>query len=85
MLIMQNDVDRLAAQIRPKAQAMLRAKSLYDAAALIFQYKIQIWSRIEYHSGALLHYGDTQISKLDRIQKKNVEEQRFSRNKAPQE
>ena len=68
-LRMDHAIDSLTSRARPKIKALLRTRGLYSIGDLIMQYKIHVWSILEYHSGAILHAAPSSLAKLDDMQK----------------
>ena len=68
-LNMHDAIDDLVRRIRPKGQALLRTRGLYNHADMLMQYKTHIWSLAEYHNGVIMHASDSSLDRLDRVQK----------------
>ena len=67
-LVMNQAVDAILSQMRPKIAAILRTRSHYSAAELIVQFKTHIWSIMEIHNGGIFHASDYLLEKIDHIQ-----------------
>ena len=67
-LIMQQAIDKILTEIRPKVKAILRTRKHYDSKDLIGQFKTHIWSRMEMHNGAIFHASDYLLEKIERVQ-----------------
>ena len=66
-LIMQNAVDKMLTQIRPKVKAILRTRAFYAEKDLIAQFKTHIWGLMECHNGGIFHASTTVLEKLDAV------------------
>ena len=66
-LIMQNAVDKMLTQIRPKVKAILRTRAFYAEKYLIAQFKTHIWGLMECHNGGIFHASTTVLEKLDAV------------------
>ena len=73
-LHMEAAVDAILATARPKVNALLRTRGLYDLSNMFMQYKTHVWGLAEYHNGCILHASWTTLSKLDRLQRHFVHE-----------
>ena len=62
-------IDRLLNTLRPKIRSLLKNKDLYDIPTMLNQFKAHIWSKMEYHNGALLSAGEVKLRKLDKMQR----------------
>ena len=54
-LVMQQAVERILSQARPKIKAILRTRQFYNSKELVNQFKIHIWGLMETHNGAIFH------------------------------
>ena len=68
-LTMQPLVESILTKCRPKIRALLRLKDLYTVASLLNLYKTHIWSRCEFHSGALILALPKQLQRIDKMQR----------------
>ena len=66
---MQPCIDSLLTRLRPKIRAIVKLKHVFSVANLLNQYKAHIWSKSEYHDGALLIAGHIKLRKLDKMQR----------------
>ena len=66
-LIMQQAVDKLLTQIRPKVHAILRTKKFYNTKELIGQFKTHVWGLMECHNGGIFHASSYILEKLDEV------------------
>ena len=73
-LHMDEAIDLVVAQARPKIKAMLRTRGIYSHSAMFIQYKTHIWGITEYCNGAILHASNTALGKLERLQRSFVHE-----------
>ena len=53
-LSMKPLVDALLVKIRPKVRAIVRMRHMFSLRELLDQFKMQAWSHLEYHNGALI-------------------------------
>ena len=72
-LQMHQAIDKILAQARPKATAILRMRSHYCTKELLNQFKTHIWSILEIHNGAIFHAASGDIKRIDDFQKHFVE------------
>ena len=68
-LTMQPCVESILTQSRPKIRALLRSKDMYAIKVMMNQYKTHVWSRTEYHNGALILALDNQLQRIDKMQR----------------
>ena len=61
-------INKVVTHVKPKVQALLRTRYIYDTENLIQQFKTHIWGHLEYVSGSILHATETVLGRLDRIQ-----------------
>ena len=54
---------------RPKIRALLKLRHIHSVANMLNQYKSHIWSKTEYHNGALIIAGEIPLRKLDKMQR----------------
>ena len=73
-LVMDQAIEKILAQVRPKRQSILRTKPHYCVKDLINQFKTHVWSLMEYHSGAIFHASDTLLERLDSAQRGFLQE-----------
>ena len=66
---MQPCVESILTQSRPKIRALLRSKEMYAIKVMMNQYKTHVWSRTEYHNGALILALDNQLQRIDKMQR----------------
>ena len=66
-LIMQQAVDKLLSQIRPKVKAIVRTRTHYTEKDLISQFKTHIWGLMECHNGGIFHASSTILGKLEGV------------------
>ena len=66
-LTMQQAIDQLLSQIRPKVKAIVRTRSHYAVKDLISQFKTHIWGLMECHNGGIFHACSSLLEKLDAI------------------
>jgi len=71
---MDQAIEIIFAQIRPKRQSILRTEPHYCVKDLINQFKTHMWSLMEYHSGAIFHASDTLLERLDSAQRGFLQE-----------
>ena len=64
-LIMNQAIEKILAQVRPKVAAILRTRRYYNTADLIDQFKTHVWGLMEFQNGAIFHASDYLLSKLD--------------------
>jgi len=68
-LSMQSCIEHVLSKARPKIRALLRLRHMFSKASLITQYKTQIWGFSEYSNGALVMATESQIQRLDKMQR----------------
>ena len=73
-LVMDQAIDKILSQVRPKRQSILRTKPHYCVTDLINQFKSHVWSLMEYHSGAIFHASDSLLERLDSAQRGFLQE-----------
>ena len=73
-LNMQDAVDKILSQAKPKITAILKIQHFYDTRQLIAQFKTHIWGIIENNTGGLFHASNTVLKKLDALQSKFLRE-----------
>ena len=66
-LIMQQAVDKLLSQIRPKVKAIIRTRAHYASSDLISQFKTHIWGLMECQNGGIFHASTSILEKLDDV------------------
>ena len=81
-LIMQQAVDKLLTQIRPKVHAILRTKKFYNTKELIGQFKTHVWGLMECHNCGIFHASSYILEKLDEVHHKFVEKLEISAEEA---
>ena len=64
---MQQAVDKLLSQIRPKVKAIVRTRTHYTEKDLISQFKTHIWGLMECHNGGIFHASSTILEKLEGV------------------
>jgi len=67
-LIMQQAIEKILSQIRPKIKAILRTKPYYSVGELINQFKTHVWGLMEIHNAGIFHASDYLLQKLDSAQ-----------------
>ena len=77
-LTMQFCIESILSKIKPKIKAALRTRAFYDIASMVGQFKIHIWSHIEFHYGAILHAAPSSLSRIDDCQRSFVRELNIS-------
>ena len=73
-LVMDQAIDKILSQVRPKRQSILRTKPHYCVTDLVNQFKSHVWSLMEYHSGAIFHASDSLLERLDSAQRGFLQE-----------
>ena len=68
-LSMQSCIEEVLGKCRPKIRALLRLRHMFSISSLIAQYKTQIWGFSDYSNGALVMASDSQIKRLDKMQR----------------
>ena len=81
-LVMQQAIDKILAEVRPKVRAILRTRKHYGVKDLIGQFKTHVWSRLEMHNGAIFHASDGLLQRLDRVQQSFLRELGISESEA---
>jgi hypothetical protein len=71
---MDQAIEKILAQVRPKRHAILRTKPHYCVRDLITQFKTHVWGLMEYHSGAIFHASDTLLERFDSAQRGFLQE-----------
>ena len=71
---MDQAIEKILAQVRPKRQAILRTKPHYCVKDLINQFKTHVWSLMEYHNGVNFYASDTLLERLDSAQRGFLQE-----------
>ena len=66
-LIMNQTIDKILTQVRPKVIIILRTRGYYNITELIDQFKTHVWDLMEVQNGVIFHASDYLLSKLDRI------------------
>ena len=69
-LNMRSAVNNIMSRIRPKITILLRTASYYDAATMINQFKIHIWSLMEGHCASIFHASTSILNQLDECQQR---------------
>ena len=62
-------IDSLLKTLRPKVRAILKLKHVLSMPSLLNQYKAHVWSKVEYHNGALIIAGEIRLRKFDKMQR----------------
>lgn len=65
---MQPCIENILTQSRPKIRAILRSKDMCTTKVMMNQYKTHVWSRTDYHNGALILALDNQLQRIDKMQ-----------------
>ena len=68
-LSMQPCIDHVLNKSRPKIRAILRLQHMFSVQDLIGQYKTHIWGNSEYSNEALILACNSQLGRLDRMQR----------------
>ena len=68
-LSMDPCLDGLLKTLRPKVRALVKTKAVHSVPAMLNLYKAHIWSKMEYHNGALIIAGEIKLRKLDKMQR----------------
>jgi len=68
-LVMDQAIEKVLAQIRPKVKALLRTRAHYSSAQLVDQFKTQVWGIMEAQSGGFFHASTSHLAKLDDVQR----------------
>ena len=68
-LCMQSCIEYVLTKARPKIRALLRLRHMFSVASLIGQYKTQIWGFSEYSNGVLIMASESQLRRLDKMQR----------------
>ena len=68
-LTMNVAIDKIISKIRPKIQAMTRTIGVYSPGDMLQQFKTHIWGYTEYTNGAIMHATETNLHRLDNLQK----------------
>jgi len=68
-LSMKPLVDALLVKIRPKVRAIVRMKHMFSLRELLDQFKMQAWSHLEYHNGALILAKSVDKERIDKMQR----------------
>ena len=63
--LMNQAIDKILSQMRPKRQAILRTKPHYCVKELINQFKTHVWGLMECQSGGIFHASTTLLNKID--------------------
>jgi len=71
---MNQAVDQIHSQMRPKIVAILRMRPHYSVKELVQQFKTHVWGIMEVHSGAIFYASDYLLQRLDRSQRHFLEE-----------
>jgi len=71
---MNQAIDKIHSQMRPKIVAILRMRPHYDVKELVHQFKTHVWGIMEVHSGAIFHVSDYLLLRLDNSQRHFLEE-----------
>ena len=66
-LIMLKTAEKMLSQIRPKVQAILRTKFVYDTKQLVSQIKTHVWGLMECHNGGMFHAAPYILEKIDAV------------------
>ena len=62
-------IDSLLKTLRPKVRAIVKLKHVLSMPSLLNQYKAHVWSKVEYHNGALIIAGEIKLRKFDKMQR----------------
>ena len=73
-LLMDEAIDKILSQVRPKVHAILRTRRHYEVRDLIDQFKTHVWSLMEIHTGAIFHASDYLLAKIDNVQRSFLRE-----------
>ena len=68
-LTMQPCVEQVLSKARPKIRALLRLRHMFSIDGLIMQYKTHIWGFAEYSNGAIIVASQSQLKRLDKMQR----------------
>jgi len=73
-LVMDQAVEKILSQMRPKIRAIVRTKPHYSTRDLVGQFKTHIWGTMEVHSGGIFHASNHLLDKFDASQRHFLEE-----------
>jgi len=79
---MQPCVQDILDRARPKMKALLRTRGMYSHADMFRQYITHIWNLIEYHNGVLQHACDSDLRRIDSMQREFVQEMHLTEESA---
>ena len=68
-LTMDQAVDKILSQVRPKIRAIERTQAHYNVKELISQFKTHVWSIMEVHNGGIFHSSNYLLEKFDSAQR----------------
>ena len=71
---MDQAVEKILSQMRPKIRAIVRTKPHYSTRDLVGQFKTHIWGTMEVHSGGIFHASNHLLDKFDASQRHFLEE-----------
>ena len=66
---MNECIEDILHQARPKIKGLLRIRTIYDVPELFNQHETHIWSRTEYRNGTILHAAPSQLARIDSMQR----------------
>jgi len=72
---MDQAIEKILSQMRPKIRAIVRTKPHYNMRDLIGQFKTHIWGTMEVHSGGIFHASNHLLDKFDASQRDFLEEE----------
>jgi len=73
-LLMNEAIDNIVSHARPKMNALLRTRGIYNHKDMFQQFKTHIWGGMEYQNGVILHAAPSSLDKIDRLQRHYVHE-----------
>ena len=68
-LSMKPCIEMLLSKLRPKIRALCRLQHMYSVKQMLNLFKAHIWSILEYSNGALILACETQLKRLDSMQR----------------
>ena len=66
-LLMDQAIEEILLQARPKVRAILRTRAYYDKQTLVAQFKIHVWGILEIHNGVVFHASKTHLDRIDAL------------------
>ena len=81
-LLMDQAIEEILAQARPKIRAILRTRAYYDRQILVAQFKTHGWGILEIHNGAIFHASKTHLDKIDGLHRNFLNELGISQQQA---